>query len=340
MFGSVVLEIAVGLTFVYLLLSIVCSAIGEFLSGILSVRAKMLHTWLEENLADSTLTSRLYAHKLFLGLADTSGLFGGRRRLPSYVPARVFALALFDVLRLPASAATTAQEVRDAVSKVDPKVMSQETKDALSAVLAQATGGVADASTRIESWFDDSMERLSGWYKMRAHTVVLAVALVVTALTNADTLMILSKLSSDASARAMVAAAAEGYLRHRAPTPEPSDPGPPTNEEARPPGNQAADTLASLPFDLGWSDGGDAASTDPKRAADRRRDLVATFRGGVGVLLRKLLGLLLTACAVSLGAPFWFDLLNKIVNLRASGPAPGSSTKKQKKPNAPVQPPA
>lgn len=36
-----------------------------------------------------------------------------------------------------------------------------------------------------------------------------------------------------------------------------------------------------------------------------------------------LIGLNLTALAVSLGAPFWFDLLNKIMSIRAVGKSPG-----------------
>jgi hypothetical protein len=40
----------------------------------------------------------------------------------------------------------------------------------------------------------------------------------------------------------------------------------------------------------------------------------------------KILGLLVTAAAVTLGAPFWFDLLNKITNFRLSGPPPKRST--------------
>jgi hypothetical protein len=41
-----------------------------------------------------------------------------------------------------------------------------------------------------------------------------------------------------------------------------------------------------------------------------------------GAWVIKLLGLLLTSIAVSLGAPFWFGVLNKIVNIRAAGPSP------------------
>ena len=41
----------------------------------------------------------------------------------------------------------------------------------------------------------------------------------------------------------------------------------------------------------------------------------------------KLIGLLLTTFAISLGAPFWFDILNKVINLRSSGKAPGERDK-------------
>ena len=45
----------------------------------------------------------------------------------------------------------------------------------------------------------------------------------------------------------------------------------------------------------------------------------------------KLAGLLVTAGALSLGAPFWFDLLNKLVNLRAAGKKPKTPEEEKKK---------
>jgi hypothetical protein len=44
--------------------------------------------------------------------------------------------------------------------------------------------------------------------------------------------------------------------------------------------------------------------------------------------LAKILGILFTTIAVSLGAPFWFDVLNKFVNLRSAGDRPENKTKK------------
>ncbi len=46
--------------------------------------------------------------------------------------------------------------------------------------------------------------------------------------------------------------------------------------------------------------------------------------------LTKIFGLLLTAGAASLGAPFWFDVLNKIITIRSAGKAPEESPKSPK----------
>jgi hypothetical protein len=39
-------------------------------------------------------------------------------------------------------------------------------------------------------------------------------------------------------------------------------------------------------------------------------------------LISKFFGILLTAVAASMGAPFWFDMLNKLINIRAVGKSP------------------
>jgi hypothetical protein len=48
------------------------------------------------------------------------------------------------------------------------------------------------------------------------------------------------------------------------------------------------------------------------------------FKNGI---LISLPGWLVTAMAASLGAPFWFDILNKLVNLRVGGKPPEQSKK-------------
>jgi hypothetical protein len=49
-------------------------------------------------------------------------------------------------------------------------------------------------------------------------------------------------------------------------------------------------------------------------------------------------GWLLTIVAASLGAPFWFDLLNKFINIRSTGKAPEEDPKKPKEVPLPLAP--
>ena len=67
-----------------------------------------------------------------------------------------------------------------------------------------------------------------------------------------------------------------------------------------------------LGLPLGWEWHESAGLTDDSR--DLRGNNVTDW-------LTKLMGIAITAAAVSFGAPFWFDLLKRLVSIRGSGPA-------------------
>ena len=106
MFGSAILEVAIGLVLVYLLLSLVCSAIQESLEAWLKIRASHLEMGLRELLQDSEgteLVRDLYNHPMIFGLfrgeydpAKVRGNFTSN--LPTYIPPANFAVALIDTL--------------------------------------------------------------------------------------------------------------------------------------------------------------------------------------------------------------------------------------------------
>ncbi|MEP6920606.1 MAG: hypothetical protein ABI967_05725 [bacterium] len=123
MFGSTVLEIAIGLIFIYLLLSLICSSLNEIVEGWLKNRSVKLEQGLRELLSDPDGTGfvqSLYAHplinSLFRGaynpqhMTGTTGFFRrlfGRVYLPSYIPPQNFALALMDIIQPGAAASST-----------------------------------------------------------------------------------------------------------------------------------------------------------------------------------------------------------------------------------------
>src|SRR5437762_14039335 len=118
MFGSDILEIAIGMIFVYLLLSLICSAASELIEGLFKNRATDLERGIRQLLNDPNgtgLVRKLYDHPLVSGLFKGTydpgkikdGAYQRGSTLPSYIPARNFALALMDVV-LPAKPATAA----------------------------------------------------------------------------------------------------------------------------------------------------------------------------------------------------------------------------------------
>jgi hypothetical protein len=151
------------------------------------------------------------------------------------------------------------------------------------------------------------MDRVSGWYKRRTTVLMLLLGFGVAAVVNADTINIANTLARDGALRSAVVAAAEQRLR--TPLPARTSGGTPEQVDAQATENlqSAHDALNALGLPIGWTRA-TSSNTD-----DRRR--VPTTPGE---FFLKLVGILLTGFAISQGAPFWFDLLNKFMVVRST----------------------
>ena len=171
-----------------------------------------------------------------------------------------------------------------------------------------AAGDVAQARENIEDWFDSAMDRVSGWYKRRAQWFVLGLGLGLAIASNADTIAIGNALSRDVSMRNSLVAAAQEYAKPNTSLARPSADRAETidacQENENSPECRVARNLtqiAQLGLPVGWD------RNDSRTVPD-------TFGGW----LVKAIGLLLTGFAISLGAPWWFDMLNKIIVVRST----------------------
>ena len=104
MFGSNVLEVAIGVVFVYLLMSLICSTINEqVIARFFALRSKTLEDGIKTMLNDpqgAGLAKEFYNHSLIQGLAK-QGVFDTLRRKvskPSYISSHTFALAIQEVV--------------------------------------------------------------------------------------------------------------------------------------------------------------------------------------------------------------------------------------------------
>jgi hypothetical protein len=318
MFGSSVLDIAVGLLSVYLIVSLVCTAANETIASMLGWRAATLREGIR-NLLDGPdpkvveWANKFYGHPLIQGLSRAG-------HLPSYVPSRTFALALMDLV-LPQGLdkkTSTAEDLRRAVEaspcpaslKQVLAVLIDESERSGAAGETLRLRGVMDMDKldtlfnhlhqQIELWFDNSMERVSGWYKRRVQACTLTVAVVLCVGLNVDTVLIARHLSRDSALRSAIVAQAQQLALQPIST---SLTGSPIEDRMK--------ELNAVGIPLGWP--------DPDHA-----------QPNASWWLLKFFGILLTAGAASLGAPFWFDVLNRFISIRSSGKAPEETPKPPK----------
>jgi len=213
------------------------------------------------------------------------------------------------------SSAISLENVRANVSKLG----NPEVERVLLTAIDTAQGDLDKAVKSVEAWYDSAMDRVSGWYRRTTQWVLLFVALVVVVALNINTISIVHYLSQDGKARAAVVDEAGRILATErekgkpvldgATAGQPQNVGVPTSSLAAQRSmdyRQAENALAAQRLPLGWNQGWGA----PQKTSDPK-DLWNFWAG-------PLLGWLITAFAATLGAPFWFDVLNKFMVVRST----------------------
>lgn len=303
--GLPALDLAIGLAFIFLLLSLLASTIQEFVAAALGLRARMLEQGLKNMLGgDEDVLAAFYRHPLIDGLykghiREKDLGKGGLKRTggPSYVSPRSFAAFMLDAVA-PTDGTLNAFKTASGETRDLPAPI----RNRLQPLLDAAGGDLDDYRKSLEAWYDDSMARVSGWYKRKTQAILLVIGTVLVLALNANTLAIAGRLWSDQSIRAAVVQQAD----QAASQPSGDDP----RERLDSAANDVA-SVAKLGVPIGWS-------------GDAKPDWSGS--GWVTVVG----GWLLTVLAISLGAPFWFDALGRISRLRSSGkpetplPATGS----------------
>jgi hypothetical protein len=261
---------------------------NETISSIFSWRAKFLREGIANLLdpdnhgAGKNLIETLYRHPLINSLIRPVSR-RGRLRYPSYIPSRTFVSAVLDF---------DAKGVVRSADQAIAAIPSEPLRNALQVLLNNAENDAGRFRHSAEQWFDDAMERVSGWYRRRVQLMTWALAIALGLSLNADTIRIAQHLWSDKTVRAAVVARANAVKS--------------TGSANLPEVAKQVGQMKQLEVPIGWS-----IESRPHGAGD----------WAVRILL-KILGLVLTAAALSLGAPFWFDALSKVARLRSAGAPP------------------
>ena len=328
MFGSKMLEVAIGIIFVFLLVSLICSAIREGIESWVKARAAFLEQGIRELLHDKSavgIARSLYTHPLIYGLyldeyrprtdARLSGFSPGGN-LPSYIPARSFALALIDIAARgasshgeasnPAAPELTLALVRENVLNIENGPVQR----VLLGAIDTAGGSMERAVANVAAWYDSGMDRVSGGYKRATQKLLLGIGLVIAVGMNVNTIAIAHFLFRHDAERAALVARAETVARDssilRA------------NRDVRYATARAA--LDSLRLPIGWDDVTLVRPWTTRQVVDAFGATTSVVEGrGLWLhVFEPLVGWLITALAAMLGAPFWFDMLNKVMVIRST----------------------
>ncbi len=364
------IDLAIGMIFFYLVLSLMVSALNELIAWFISLRAKTLHRGIMQLLDDTSggkwvlasakswiqqhekaigikagadaddrakkwdnLAAEIYNHPLIKGLSQDD-------KLPSYIPSSAFATALLDLLKEKASstargiagAATgdqySEEEVVKKIKEAIEDLPSKKLRDTLSALMDESVTKMDQARVRIARWYDNAMTRVSGWYKRYTQGVVVFCAFLVAAGLNADTIVVARALNGDPKLRDQMGQLGADWVKQHQRDNDCSVAGAGANG-ATGVAAAAADGASTVNLDCvtkKWAQANAAltAANLPIGWTKARWEAFKEPQGEdfVHELMFKLLGIFLTVLAISQGAPFWFDLLNRVVNLKTNGAAP------------------
>lgn len=162
--------------------------------------------------------------------------------------------------------------------------------------------GMKALRLEIENTFDSSMERASGVYKRNAKGAAILIGLAIAITANADAIHMISRLSKDSALRDTITnSAGEIVLRNSTVD----------LDQLR---QEADEVLTNISLPIGW---GDANLEQQIKWTRQSRTTFPYLK-----ILALIPGWLLSGIAIAMGAPFWFDLLSKIVNVRNSGKRP------------------
>jgi hypothetical protein len=341
MSGWPILDVAIGLSFVYLLLSTICTSLTEGITTQLRSRPKYLARGITALIGDAA-KSDFFSHPVITTFMNEEGDSVPRKVIrkiqrglglrsaitadkdPSYLPGDKFATVVYAMLQ----------------EKIDGRPKYAQLADKASLVLKNATSPDEQIKA-LHVWYDQVMERVSGWYKRHAQMWIRIVAIAVVVVLNADSTHIANLLWTDPTVRQIAVEQAKARLAQ--PPPQTASVDYSDTDESIPeeqpeqigkPGDSSDKHLGleseqwQLIYKLmSWTQDkadlaqqmGDQGTANPAGILASFFYLLQLFWFG---LQRHWLGWLVTVIAVSLGAPFWFDALNRLVNIRNAGEPP------------------
>ena len=320
------LEIIVALIFIYLTSSLIISELQEQLAALLEFRAKNLKQALEIFLGKKTIKSLYNNDSLLSSFNQYTNPRTGNSAGPSYVEPKVLAESLISLINSQLSDNEKLLKAdflgKDIVeektgifkklasisdfSKIDKLAIERLIEIGYSTKLKYDNPTLEDFVDEIANTFTQIMERTSGVYKRNAKGVSFAFGFLAAALLNIDSFYVIEQLSKNSNLRQGINQVATEVFQTNESCFKDAQDDPTKVAKCTDKLQVSVKNLEKInqPLPLGWNEKGWFNGEQIKE------------QNG---LLQAIFGWLMTGVAVAMGAPFWFDILGKLINVRNTG---------------------
>lgn len=278
MFGSNILDLAFGLIFTFLVISLVASSATEAVASAMKWRANTLLDGVKTLLNDpdftglaKTLYNHAYVNARGNGVAESQKKLSAK---PSYINPKHFANALIDIAKM-----ADGTNIESIQKQINDNIHDPQIRTMLNGIVQRAGGNISRVRDEIAGWFDSSMDRISGVYKRKTQLISFLIGFLLVGTLNINTIRVAEALWKEPMIVKSI---------------KPGE----TLDTAR----YDFEQFKELGLPYGWT-------------ADAKNDFEKSNKNKLFTVF----GWLIAALATLFGAPFWFDALQKFVNLRGTG---------------------
>jgi hypothetical protein len=250
--------------------------------------------------------------KMTANKTAAGGLWSQRRSLPAYISSQSFAEAVMDLVVPDHTGQTTMTAIEQIIEKLPPTMPFRQS---LQALVRNADDDVSRFRTSLEKWYDDHMDRVSGWYKRHAAQITLVAGAIIVLVLNLNALSIGRTLYTENAVSAAVSTVAAKATSCSSASQDCL-----TNLE----GQLSDAAAAGLP--VGWGTVRDCTELGAKCNWLDQRGIFSRHGDSGWQLVLVLIGFLIMIISLVPGAQFWFGLLTKLGSLRSTGPKPATTS--------------
>lgn len=322
-----ILEVVISLVVVYFLMSTLVSFLNEFIAMIINSRGKILekslkHLFVEDDNDSDSLVTKIYQSKFVNNLAAKFSIAAKLNTKPSYIATENFTSALIDEIQkagVKKSYAHTFEGLKKKIDALKDSFIKTKLEEIIIELEETQQANITAFKKKIAEWFDNYMLTVTEVYKNYVRVWIFVISLLFTFSMNIDSLVLIEYFFENKEKRELMVNFAEKADKNMYAVND-SIKGDKRVEAIKKMNKEILNDFNAFDLPYGWDGDGDG------RLAHEAK-ILGNDKPDQWGKLKKFIGLLITTVSLTLGAPFWYQLMLNLLALRKSTTA--EPTKKQ-----------